>query len=107
MSLAFEVGTRGDIAVVTLIGRIDRDAETAIEDAYAAAVASTPASIELDFKEVDYINSTGIALIVGLLARARAQGLTIRATGLTPHYIHIFEITRLSDFIEIVQPAQA
>jgi anti-sigma B factor antagonist len=107
MSLEFEVGTRGDIAVVTLIGRIDRDADTAIEAAYTAAIAGAPAALELDFNDVEYINSTGIALIVGLLARARAQGVSIRATGLTPHYVHIFEITRLSDFIEIVQPAEA
>jgi anti-sigma B factor antagonist len=107
MSLEFEVGTRDGVAVVSLIGRIDRDAETAIDEAYTAAIAGAPTALEFDFNHVDYINSTGIALIVGLLARARAKGLGIRATGLTPHYVHIFEITRLSDFIEIVQPAEA
>lgn len=107
MSLEFEVGVRGAVGVVRLIGRIDRDAETAIEEAYTTAIASAPTAVELDFSDVEYINSTGIALIVSLLARARTQGLPIRATGLTAHYIHIFEITRLSDFIQIVQPTQA
>jgi anti-sigma B factor antagonist len=107
MSLEFEVGNRSDTAVVSLIGRIDRDAAVVLEDAYAAAIASTPAALELGFDGVEYINSTGIALIVSLLARARALDLPIRATGLTAHYVHIFEITRLSDFIEIVQPAEA
>ncbi len=105
MSLEFEVGTRGDTAAIHLTGRIDRDAGTVLEQAYTAAIAGKPAAIELDFIDTEYINSTGIALIVSLLARARAQGLPIRAAGLTPHYVHIFEITRLSDFIEIVQPA--
>jgi anti-sigma B factor antagonist len=107
MSLGFELIVRGDQAVVRLAGRIDRDAGTVLEEAYTAAIASTPAAIELDFTDVEYINSTGIALIVSLLARARAQGLPIRAAGLTAHYVHIFDITRLSDFIEIVQPAEA
>jgi anti-sigma B factor antagonist len=107
MSLEFEIGMRGEVAVVRLTGRIDRDAETVIDEAYAAATAGKPTALELDFTSVDYINSTGIALIVGVLARARAQHVPIRATGLTPHYIHIFDITRLSDFIEIIQPAEA
>ncbi len=106
MSLDFELGRRGDTAAVHLTGRIDRDAGTVLEQAYTAAIGTTPTAVELDFTAVDYINSTGIALIVGLLARARAQGLPIRAAGLTAHYQHIFEITRLSDFIEIVEPAQ-
>jgi anti-sigma B factor antagonist len=107
MSLEFELGIRGDRAVVRLVGRIDRNAGTVLDEAYTAATASTPAAVELDFADVDYINSTGIALIVSVLARARAQGVPIRAAGLTAHYLHIFDITRLSDFIEIVQPAEA
>ena len=95
MSLSHEIRRRGDRVEVVLAGRIDRDA------------ADCPASIELDFTGVDYINSTGIALIVGVLARARAQSVGVRASGLTEHYRHIFEITRLSDFIEIVQPVES
>jgi anti-sigma B factor antagonist len=88
-----------------LTGRIDRDAGDVLDEAFAASVDPAPESVELDFTTVDYINSTGIALIVGVLARARAKGVPMRAAGLTDHYRHIFEITRLSDFIEIVHVA--
>ena len=60
-----------------------------------------PQKVELNFSGVDYINSTGIALIVGLLARARAAHRPIAAVGLSEHYREIFTITRLSDFMEI------
>ena len=49
----------------------------------------------------DYINSTGIALIVSVLAQARAQRRKVVASGLSEHYREIFDITRLSDFIEL------
>jgi anti-anti-sigma factor len=49
---------------------------------------------------VDYINSKGIALIVMLLAQARKSGTRLLTTGLSPHYIEIFNITRLSDFMK-------
>ena len=90
--------------MLRLTGRSDAEAGTGLDGAYAAAAASDPPAVELDFSGVDYINSTGIALIVAVLAKARAQKRVIRALGLSPHYQHIFEITRLSDFIEIVQP---
>ena len=55
----------------------------------------------LDFSNVDYINSTGIAVIVGLLAMARAEGRDVGAFGLTDHYREVFQITRLADFMTI------
>ena len=105
MSLTFATEGRGGTTVARLSGRIDRDAASAFEE--LAAATRTATDLELDFHDVDYINSTGIAIIVGLLARARSQRITVHATGLTPHYVHIFEITRLSDFIDIAQPAGA
>lgn len=104
MSLEYDLGRRGEVVLIRLSGRIDRDAADALEAAYAAAAANDPPTVELDFSGVDYINSTGIALIVAMLAKARAKKQVMRAIGLTDHYQHIFEITRLSDFIEIVSP---
>jgi anti-sigma B factor antagonist len=104
MSLSYELDDREGIADVRLSGRIDRDAASVFEDLATATAASS--IIRLDFAGVDYINSTGIALIVGLLARARSNRIPVHAAGLTAHYRHIFDITRLSDFIEIAQPAR-
>ena len=55
----------------------------------------------LNFEGVDYINSTGIALIVGLLAQARKSHRRLVVCGLSEHYQEIFRITRLSDFMQI------
>jgi anti-anti-sigma factor len=55
----------------------------------------------LNFERADYINSTGIALIVGLLAQARRHAIDVTAFGLSDHYREIFEITRLADFMTI------
>ena len=61
----------------------------------------------LDFTGVEYINSTGIALLVSLLAKARHDDRPVVAWGLTDHYREIFEITRLADFLELVADEQA
>jgi len=74
----------------------------AVEAGHAGGDAdSEPGTVVLDFAAVDYINSTGIALIVSVLARARAERRKVVASGLSAHYREIFDITRLSDFIEL------
>lgn len=89
-------------AVMDLRGELNSSAEPALEAAYAEAAATGAEAIALNFADTDYINSTGIALIVGLLAQARSRGVTITAHGLSAHYREIFEITRLADFMTIV-----
>ena len=85
--------------VIELRGDIDGSARDALHGAYDEAGAGP---MMFDFGQVEYINSTGIALIVGLLARARAESRPVSARGLSAHYREIFEITRLSDFMTIL-----
>ena len=88
-------------AVVDLPAQIDSTAEQALNDAYAAAMVHGSKTVLLNFASVEFLSSTGIALIVGILARARKDGCAIRASGLSDHYKEIFEITRLADFMTI------
>ncbi len=101
----FEASVRRqhDAAIIDLRGEINAAAEAGLSAAYAAAEAQNPPTIVLNFAEVSYINSTGIALIVGLLARARKARRRLLVFGLSPHYQEIFQITRLADFMTIYQ----
>ena len=87
--------------VIDLVGDLNSSAEDALNQAYASATAGRVDSVALNFEGADYINSTGIALIVGLLAQARTSGIEVKAFGLSDHYREIFEITRLADFMTI------
>ncbi|MGB4779199.1 STAS domain-containing protein [Microbacterium sp.] len=106
MSIETSTEVIGDRATIRMTGRVDREAQAGLDEAWTQAASSSPTDVVLDFAAVEYINSTGIALIVGLLSRARVAGTTLHARGLTPHYRHIFEITRLSDFIAIDESAR-
>lgn len=99
--LQVTVRDRDGAAIIDLRGEIDRAADERLAEAYAEAAARGRPTVVLNFEHTDYINSTGIALIVGLLAQARAQGIHMRACGLSDHYREIFEITRLADFMTI------
>ena len=87
--------------VIDLHGEMDKSADEPLGAAYAEALRSDPAAVLLNFAGVDYINSTGIALIVGLLAHARTSGRRMLACNVSDHYQTIFQITRLADFMSI------
>ena len=99
--LEAEVRQERGVVVLDLRGEINGFAQEALDAAYAEAESNGPEVILLNFEGVDYINSTGIALIVGLLARARVSKRRLVAYGLSDHYVEIFEITRLSDFMSV------
>lgn len=93
-------------SVVVLSGTVDKAAKEPMEVAFDEA-AQTPGEVLLDFTHVDYINSTGIAVIVGILAMARSEGRQVGAFGLTDHYREVFQITRLADFMHIYEDVAA
>lgn len=97
------VRTEKQRVVIDLQGEINALADEALNHAYVEADGYDPEVIVLNFSEVDYINSTGIALIVGLLAQSRKTRRRLAVYGLSDHYVQIFQITRLSDFMNIYQ----
>lgn len=89
------------VAVIDVSGDVDAFAEEAINAAYAEAIGGDSTTILLNFDRVGYINSTGIGLIVGLLAQALKSHHRLLACGLSDHYREIFQITRLADYMNI------
>jgi anti-sigma B factor antagonist len=101
-ALAASVESGEALSRIVLQGRLDRDGEVALSEAYSRAASSGASRIEVDFTRVGYINSTGIALVVRLLADARRDQRSVQARGLNEHYREVFRITRLSDLMTIV-----
>ena len=97
--------TPPDAVRIRFRGDLDSAADAALLAAGAEVIARDPRRVVLDFDDVDYINSTGIALIVRLLAEARRDHREVIAEGLSAHYREIFRITRLSDFLTIAEPS--
>lgn len=91
---------------IELVGTVTKTAKDGLEAAYAESTA-LPGEIILDFSKVEYINSTGIAVIVGVLAMSRSAGRQLGAVGLSDHYREVFQITRLSDFMTIYEDASS
>ncbi len=89
------------ISIIDIKGDVTAFAEQQLMEAYAEAVAPTGRVVILNFTGLDYMNSSGIGLLVTLLIRMNRLKQHLLAYGLSDHYRHIFELTRLSEAIGI------
>lgn len=88
------------ISVVDIHGEVTAAAENALMDAYTQA-GSRVRSVVLNFSDLEYMNSSGIGLLVTLLVRVNRQKQRLLAYGLSDHYRQIFDLTRLDEAIAI------
>jgi len=92
---------RPDTSTIVIEGDVTGFVEDVLMQAYAEASAPAVRAIILNFDGLQYMNSSGIGLLVTLLIRANRQKQRLLACGLSEHYQHIFELTRLTDVIAI------
>jgi anti-sigma B factor antagonist len=94
------------VSVIEIGGEITRESDLALQDAYERA-AEGARSIILAFDGLEYMNSSGIGLLVTLLVRAKRNHQRMLACGLSEHYRQIFELTRLDEVISIYDTQDA
>jgi anti-sigma B factor antagonist len=82
-------------------GELTAFAEGVLMDAYSQANNEGVRAIILNFEGLEYMNSSGIGLLVTLLIRVNREKQQLLTYGLSEHYRNIFQITRLDDAIGI------
>lgn len=90
-------------SVFDIDGEVTGFAEEVLMDAYTRASMQGAKNIALNFTDLDYMNSSGIGLLVTLLVRVQRQKQRLLAFGLNEHYKQIFELTRLNEAIGIFE----
>ena len=89
------------VSIIDIEGDVSAFAEDTLMEAYTEASSPTTRTIILNFNGLEYMNSSGIGLLVTLLIRINRQKQRMLAFGLSDHYKHIFELTRLNEAIGI------
>jgi anti-sigma B factor antagonist len=93
-------------SVINILGEITAAAEKDLMDVYNRATQAGAKVLLLNFSGLDYMNSSGIGLLVTLLIRMKRQGQRLMAYGLSDHYRQIFQLTRLDEAISICTSEQ-
>ncbi len=86
------------VAVLRFEGDIASTSKEAVLGAYQARPKETTRLVLLDFTRVDYINSSGIALVIQMLIEAANSSQKVYAFGLSPHFTKVFTMVGITKY---------
>jgi anti-sigma B factor antagonist len=88
------------ITVLRYAGDITSASKAAVLGTFQGLPAGTK-RILLDFSGVDYLNSSGIALVIQLMIGASKGGQTVQTFGLKPHFIKVFTMVGITRYTKL------
>ena len=103
MSALYKLSTSLDreVPIIHIAGEITSEAEDELKRQYDSIPDDKRERIVIDFTETKYINSAGIAILIGLITRATDNKMKIEFSGLNPHFRKVMDIVGLTDFVTI------
>jgi anti-sigma B factor antagonist len=87
------------VSVLRFTGDISSASRDTVMAAYGNVAKDRP--VFLDFRKVDYINSSGIALVIQMMMEANKSGQQICAFGLTPHFQKVFTMVGITKYARL------
>jgi anti-sigma B factor antagonist len=96
-----EVRWAGRSAVVQVAGDVDLSRSVEFQHQLLVLLDQHPQRIVVNLSGVPYMDSSGVASLVKVLARARKTGTGLILVGLTPRVKSLFQITRLDSVFQV------
>ena len=89
------------VEVLRFEGDIASTSRDAVLGTYQALPKNLARLILLDFTKVEYINSSGIALVIQLLIEAAGAGQKVYAFGLSAHFAKVFTMVGITKYAQL------
>ena len=104
--LSFQTTVTGEVAVLALSGELDVAGSALLEQELDRVAADhDPRVVVLDLSTLDFMDSTGLRLVVLADARCRQDGRRFAVVRGNEQVHRVFEITRMAERLEILDAA--
>jgi len=100
------VDKKGTVTLITLTGKIDSSNSKDLKTKFSQLRAS-PDNYVMDFKDVEFIDSSGLGAFVACLKSALETGGNIKIANLQKKVRMVFEITRIHKICDIFDSVDA
>jgi anti-sigma B factor antagonist len=91
----------GSVQVLSLKGSFDTYHAQSVRQWLEQATAMDPANVVVNLEDVNFLDSTGLSILVQGMKWSRKRSGDIRLCGLRPPIRMVFELTRLDRVFEI------
>ena len=96
-----KVDSNKTVPILHLSGEITAFSDEEISEAYKAIKLATPPKLIVNFDGAGYINSAGIATLVGIVMDMEEKKGTIRFASLASHFRKVVEIVGITEYVKI------
>ena len=101
MDFDLNVQELGDVAVVAVRGELDISTSPVLRDRLVELGSGSAKRLVIDLEAVEFLDSTGLGVLVGGLKRMRSKGGDLALVCTKPRILKVFEITALTKVFEI------
>lgn len=89
------------ISIFRVVGDIDINSSPEVKKSFDAALNKEQEKVVINLKEVNYIDSSGLATLVEVLKNLRSKSGKLKLTNLSDKVRGLFEITKLDKLFDI------
>jgi RNA polymerase sigma-B factor len=101
MDFDVNVEQQGDVAVVAVRGELDISTSPLLRDRLVELGSGKARKLVIDLEAVEFLDSTGLGVLVGGLKRMRSNGGDMVLVCTKPRILKVFEITALTKVFNI------
>jgi len=107
MDLSLDVAERNDYTVLAVHGEVDVYTAPRLRERLVELVSQGKHQIVVDLEGVDFLDSTGLGVLVGGLKRLRSHDGDLTLVCTQPRILKVFEITGLTKVFAIHESVEA
>ncbi len=100
--MAMKTELKNGTVVCRIEGDIDINCSPELKKAFDKLIARKTPRIVIELSRVNYVDSSGLATLVGILKNMRSYGGKMRLSGMSSKIKSLFEITKLDKLFEIM-----
>ena len=97
--LEVHVDRSGDVATVRVVGEIDLSTSTQLNRALDGVLEARPTRLRLDLMEVEFMDTTGVAVLLKARRRALEADCRLTVTSSSPTITRLLEVTGLTELL--------
>ncbi len=100
--MSVKIETNGDVTVAYLSGELDHHSAKPIREEIDAAIdANMPSLLVLDFKDITFMDSSGIGLVMGRYKALSKNGAELAITNPSPQIYKVMQLAGLTRLAKI------
>lgn len=101
VEIKLRVKKKGKVRIMDVSGRLTSENDDYFYEQYNSLVDKNIVKILIDFTNVTYINSAGMAVMLVMAKEAKDNGIKMVYTGLTTHFKKVAEMIAMDKLVEI------